>query len=45
MAGEHVGPAAVLLEGLSFSADLLKVPGLVTLQVQEERSFTGHPRA
>ena len=44
MAGEHVSAAAVLREGLGFfPAHLLKVPGLVILQVQEERSFAGDP--
>lgn len=45
VAGEHVSAAAVVLcEGLGFfPADLLKVPGLVILQMQEERSFAGEP--
>ena len=46
VAGEHVSAAAVLREGLGFfPAHLLKVLGLVILQVQEERSFAGDPGA
>lgn len=44
VAGEHVSAAVVLREGLGFfPSDLLEVPGLVILQVWEERSFAGDP--